>query len=142
MASHSPNRPRAPVTEVAGNRQYQGRSRSLEAVRGELVGALRVGVSLADACRHASVSDRTVRHWIARGRREPGTAYATLAREVDAARETAGDVGPMDEAELLRVVSRAVRGGSVPAMKLMWEIHRAPVRPAPTGAPLLRPCSQ
>jgi len=125
------------VTEVAGNRQAQGRSRPLEAVRGELVGALRVGVSLADACRHASVSDRTVRHWIARGRREPGTAYATLACEVDAARETAGDVGPMDEAELRRVVSRAAKAGSMPAMKLLWEMHRAPARPAPSGAPRL-----
>jgi len=103
----------------------RARSRPFEEVRGELVGALRAGVSLADACRHAGVSDRTVRHWIARGRREPGTAYAALACDVDAARETAGDVGPMDEAELWRAVSRAARGGSVPAMAMLWEIRRA-----------------
>ncbi len=110
---------------MAGNRTYRGRSRPLDAVRGELVGALRAGVTLTDACRHAGVSDRTARRWIARGRQEPGTAYATLACEVDAARETAGDVGPMDEAELWRAVSRAARGGSVPAMAMLWEKLRA-----------------
>jgi len=54
-----------------------------------------------------------------------GVGARRLAREVDAARETAGDVGPMDESELWRVVSRAARKGSVPAMTLLWEMLRA-----------------
>jgi len=82
-------------------------------------------VSLTDAARRVGVAERTVKHWLTRGRREPGSVYAGFLAEVEGARDGAGDVGEMGEGEFREAVARAVREGSVPAMKLMWEMLRA-----------------
>jgi predicted transcriptional regulator len=94
-----------------------------EAVRGELVGGLKAGLSVADAARRAGVAERTVRHWLTRGRREPDGRYASFAAEVDAAL-SAVPSGPLAEGELREAVARAVREGSVPAMRLAWQMER------------------
>lgn len=94
-----------------------------------------MGVSLADACRDLEVSEKTVRGWLTRGRSEADGAYHDFAVAVDEAREVArAQVPPMDEDELRSVVARSARKGSVQAMKLYWEMIRAPNRDADADA--------
>lgn len=92
-----------------------------------VVQAISGGASIADAAVQAGVSERTVKNWLTKGRREPGTEYAAFAERVDALRaeRELPDTSRMDEDELFEVVSGACRKGSVAAMKLLWEMLRA-----------------
>lgn len=98
------------------------RSRFTEAVRVELLASVRGGASLPDACSSAGIPAATVKSWLQRGRREDGTPHAAFAKAVDGARE-ASAVEPMDDAEFQTHLDRAVRAGSVQAMKLWGELR-------------------
>lgn len=84
------------------------------------------GLSLRDAAREAQVSEKTVKNWLARGRREGDGPYADFAAAVELARAEAGDrEQPMTVEELELAVSKAAKKGSVQAQKLLWEMLRA-----------------
>lgn len=81
------------------------------------------GLSLKDAAREAKVSEKTVKNWLTRGRKEGEGPYADFAVAIEQAREEAASrEQPMTEEELRLVVSRAAKGGSVQAQKLYWEM--------------------
>jgi len=84
------------------------------------------GLTIKDAARAMEVREKTVRNWLAKGRSEEGGPYAAFAEAIDEAQQEAEvREEPMDRDELLLVVSKAARKGSVQAMKLMEEMLRA-----------------
>lgn len=90
------------------------------------------GTSLRDACRDIGVREKTVKGWITRGRAETGTEYAAFVAAVDEARETAKAApGPMTAEEFREHVERAVRAGSVAAMKLWADKWLTSGKPEP-----------
>jgi IS30 family transposase len=95
-------------------------------IRGALIERTAAGVSLRDACRALGLREATVKGWLTRGRRENDGDYAAFAAAVDRARaDRRSRPEPMDADELARRVSEMVRGGSVQAAKLRWEMLRA-----------------
>jgi hypothetical protein len=91
-----------------------------------LLELLRDGLSLKDASRELDLREKTVKGWITRGNKEEGTEYAAFAVAVGEARQEFSDkIAPLDEDELMLVVSNAARKGSVAAMKLAYEMLRA-----------------
>lgn len=104
----------------------------LERVREPFLTALRVGASMAEASRTVGVPERTVQNWISRGGRQPSSVFSSFAEEVAVAREQV-PAGPMDLDELREVAAKAARGGSIAAMKLIWEMTRSTQEPAAGG---------
>lgn len=100
-------------------------TRFTPANRAAILARLELGQSLTAAVAGAGLPLPTVKTWLARGRRESGTDYAAFAAQVDAAKPKvpkAGE-GPIDDQdELLIVASTFARRGSVPAMRVVWEI--------------------
>ena len=95
---------------------------------GPVLASMAAGASIADSARSHEISPRTVYRWLARGRRDPTSAYGPFADQVDRLRDlrrlpTAGHL--MAEDEFRECVWRAARAGSVPAMRLAWKILRA-----------------
>lgn len=80
------------------------------------------GLTLGDVATAADVGKPTLERWLTRGRKESGTPHAQFAHDVDAAKKDALESYPMDREELIRVVSRSARRGSIPAMKLRDEM--------------------
>lgn len=94
--------------------------------------SMRAGASVADAARHVECSPRTVERWIARGRENPSSGYGDFAAAVDALRDARAvepSDAPLSDYELRAIVSEGVRAGSVPAMRLYWEILLADPEP-------------
>lgn len=90
--------------------------------RGALIERVAAGLSHQDACRAVGVSYPSLKAWMKRGR-AGDDEYAEFVQALEQAREQAkARPEPMDEEELLRVVSEAARKGSVQAMKLRWEM--------------------
>lgn len=89
-----------------------------------LLGLLRDGLALVDAAREADVAQRTAERWLTKGRRDPEGKYGQFAAQVDALRadRQISDGQPMDEEEFKACVAAAARKGSVPAMKIAWQI--------------------
>jgi len=96
----------------------------LAQVHDPFVAALSVGASVAEAARVVQTPLRTVQNWLDRGKRETDGPFAAFAADVAAAREQV-PAGAMDLDELREVVARAARGGSVVAMRLIWEMTRS-----------------
>jgi len=103
-------------------------------VAGQIVGAVRAGVTLDAACRQASVSIHTAQTWAKRGQKEPEGRYGGFARDLEAARgRTPPPREDMTWAEFEACLAKAIRGGSVQAMRVYASIHRpgeAPEEPA------------
>ena len=94
-------------------------------VAGQIVGAVRAGVTLDAACRQAGVSVSTAQGWAKRGRKEPDGRYGGFARDLEAARGAAVPArADMDWAEFEACLAKAIRGGSVQAMRVYASIHR------------------
>lgn len=91
--------------------------------RALVLGAMRAGLSLTDACTQADLSENTVKGWLKRGRSGSDSDYAAFAAAVDEARESAATAA-MDVDEFMEHLNSAVRAGSVQAMKLWWDIER------------------
>ena len=85
---------------------------------------LYAGLTLSEAVGHAGLPVQTVKNWLTRGRSEIGTEYAGFAVAVDAARDAAARA-VMSDAEFQGALNRAVRAGSVSAMKLWWQLRAA-----------------
>jgi hypothetical protein len=97
----------------------------VESVAPEIVGAVRAGATFPAACAQAGVSAATARTWAQKGRKDPEGRYGGFARDLDAAREAAAPARTdMDRPEFEQHLARAVRGGSVQAMKLWADLHR------------------
>jgi hypothetical protein len=78
--------------------------------------------------------------WITKGHKAESGLYHDFAAAVEAARaEAKARPEPMDEAELLHVVSEAARKGSTAAMKLRWEMICAYREPAEAEEPQADP---
>ena len=83
------------------------------------------GLTIEEAARSIKVGQKTVKNWLARGRREDDGPYADFADAVDRVRqEREKREQAMDEDELRLVVSRSAKAGSVAAQKLLWEMIR------------------
>jgi hypothetical protein len=107
--------------------------------RGALLERVSAGVSYQDACRSVGVSYPSLKAWLKKGR-EGVPVYAEFLEALEGARaEAEARPEPMDEAELLHVVSEAARKGSVAAMKLRWEILLAYREPAEAEEPQADP---
>ncbi len=91
--------------------------------RAAILERVALGISQPDIAREVGLRLPTFRSWLVRGRREQAGDYHDFVLAYDAARlESKSRPEPMDEAELLLVVSEAARRGSVQAMKLRWEM--------------------
>lgn len=91
-------------------------------IRGGILERISAGASIEDACREVGLSTRTFKKWKAKAK-AGDVEYAEFFTAVEQARRDVQDrPDPMDEDELLRVVSKAARAGSVQAMKLRWEM--------------------
>jgi hypothetical protein len=100
--------------------------------RATVLGYVAAGASLADAARRAGVREKTLTGWLARGRREDLGPFAAFAADVaDARRRAQQSPGPMSPSEFREHLERAVRAGSVQAMKLWAEQYLIPLEAAP-----------
>lgn len=86
---------------------------------GSIIRSVRSGLTIAESAERAGVAAQTVRHWLSRGRGEIGTEHAAFAAAVDDARAAASHA-PMSDREFRGHLARAVRNGSVGAMRLWW----------------------
>jgi transposase-like protein len=93
--------------------------------RAVILAQLRTGGSLAGACREIGVRLKTAEGWLTRGRRENDGDYADFAQAVDEARAAHERAG-MTPDEFEGHLAKAVRAGSVQAMKLWAELHLKP----------------
>lgn len=95
-------------------------------VRTTLIDAFTAGLSVRDAARVGGIAEKTLKRWITRGRREEEGPFADFVARIEDAREYARNrPEPADADELAVLVSEAARAGSVPAMKLRWEMLAA-----------------
>lgn len=91
-----------------------------------IVDAVKAGASVEEASRVAGVPVATVRRWLRDGRKGK-QHYASFSTAVDGARagrkqaERALVDGPLSPEEAERLVARAARKGSVPALRLYFE---------------------
>jgi transposase-like protein len=100
--------------------------------RATIVGHVAAGASLADAARRAGVREKTLTGWLARGRRDDLGPFAVFAADVADARKRAQQPpGPMTPAEFREHLERAVRAGSVQAMRLWADQYLLPPEAAP-----------
>ncbi len=107
-----------------------------------VLAAIRKGASVADAARSLHIASRTVERWLAKGRNQPQSRYATFAATVDRLRAARRAPTPtfaaancMDEHELFVRVSEACRAGSVQALRLYWQMLQS----RPDGKPPRKP---
>lgn len=99
-------------------------SRFTPETRGAVLQALYSGLSLSESADQAGLPVQTLKNWLTRGRRETDTDYSAFATAVDEARDVAARA-PMSEREFRGYVNRAVRGGSVQAMRLWIALRQA-----------------
>jgi hypothetical protein len=90
--------------------------------RAVILAQLRAGGSLAGACRDIGVRLKTAEGWLTRGRREPDGDYADFADAVEAARAE-HDRAVLSPDEFDKHLAKAVRAGSVQAMKLWADLN-------------------
>jgi transposase len=105
-----------------------------EKFKDELLAAVRSGASLDEAARGAGVNVHTVRSWLSRGRKAPTGTYGRFASEVDATRQLQrlpqrSELRSLSREELEGILAEKVRAGSVPAMRLWADLHRADFEP-------------
>lgn len=103
-----------------------------------IVARIEHGVSFKDAAVAEQVKPETARSWLTRGRGEDEGPYADFALEVEEARDRAQAAAAeeMTEEEFHRHLAKAIRNGSVQAMKLWHEIIRAEGGAAGTHSPV------
>ena len=72
------------------------------------------------------MSPHTAQSWAKRGRKEPEGRYGGFARDLEAARgRTPPPREDMTWAEFEACLAKAIRGGSVQAMRVYASIHRS-----------------
>jgi predicted transcriptional regulator len=93
-----------------------------------VIAAVKAGATLAEAAQQAEITERTVKRWLSKGRSDSKSPYASFAFAIDFIREsreapTEGD-GPVDDEEVQLHLSKAIRNGSVAAMKVWTDVYR------------------
>jgi|ERR1035437_1274875 transposase len=101
-----------------------------ESVKDALIASVRSGLSVEEAARGEGVNVHTVRSWLAKGRKAPQGRYGRFASEVDAMRSLQrlpdrSELRALTREELEGLLAEKVRAGSVPAMRLWADLHRA-----------------
>ena len=87
--------------------------------RGRFVGLIEAGSTQEEACAAVGVTRATIVRWVAQGRKGKSTEHAEFAKAMDAAR---GDrPGPVSGEELIQLLERQARKGSVRAIQLLLE---------------------
>lgn len=98
------------------------------------------GDSIEDACADIGISRATITKWAAKGRKPnaPDDGSAEFAFRLDEIREGLGDKG-LSQGDVVRLLEKAARKGSVQAMKLLlerpWEKKDANADPKPEADP-------
>jgi len=94
--------------------------------RGRVLQGLFAGLTLAEAIERAGLAEATVKAWLTRGRkdleRHAESEHAMFARAVDEAREVAA-TAELSLPEFKGFLAKAVRGGSVAAMRLWLDLQ-------------------
>lgn len=94
--------------------------------RAVVLAQVRVGVPFAAAARDLDIREKTAEGWLTRGRREAAEGgdsdYVEFAKEIEVARAE-HERAVLTPEEFEKYLSRAVRGGSVQAMKLWADLH-------------------
>lgn len=121
-----------------GDRPMKSR---FEGLQDGLLGSVRDGLSLDDAATRAGVSVHTVRGWVREGRKHPEGRFGVFATALSAAQSEPQNLDPnqsgsMAWAEFEGHLAASIRAGSVTAMKLFADLHRAqvPEQPAESGS--------
>lgn len=98
--------------------------------RERLLGMVSAGMPLTEAAAEVGVSRTTVDRWAGKGRREQGTDYAEFAQRLEQARH--GPDRPLTRGELVRLLERSARKGSIRAAELLLKRPWEKQRPAET----------
>lgn len=106
-------------------------------VRGRILQGLYAGLTLGEAAAGADVAEQTLKNWCTRGREEQGGEHAAFVVAVDEARDCAAR-SHMSFEEYCGHVNRAVRAGSVAAMRLWASIHHVDEPAEPDAVDALR----
>jgi hypothetical protein len=106
---------------------------------GPLIDAVTAGETLDQACGKAGLSVNTARTWARRGRKEPDGRYGGFAAALDAARDAfRSDPSAMTHEELEQRLAKAIRAGSVQAMRLWVGLHPVDAPAAAAEDPFAR----
>ena len=91
-------------------------------LQGSVLRALYAGLTLVEAAEQVGVAERTLRNWLSTGRSNPDSEHGRFAVAVDEARDVAARAD-MTLDEFRGHLNKAVRAGSVAAMKVWLELH-------------------
>ena len=94
-------------------------------VCGRLIGAIRAGEGVEEACAGAGISPRTFQSWMQKGvRPDSKPEYRQFRADVEAARVRCLN-DSLSDAELVRMLEKKAREGSIKAIELLlkrpWE---------------------
>ncbi len=92
--------------------------------RGSVLQGLYAGLTLVESIERAGLAEQTVKGWLTRGRQDPDSEHGRFAAAVDEARDVAARAD-MTLAEFRGHLNRAVRAGSVSAMRLWLTLHQS-----------------
>src|SRR4051794_32077179 len=92
-------------------------SRFTPELRERFLGLYESGRTVDDCAAAVGITSRTVRDWLTRGRAQAGTEAGAFAAEFDAIRD--GDTGRLCVDDVVQMLERAARRGSVVAMKAL-----------------------
>lgn len=104
------------MPEMAGHTKFTPENRAV------IIAQVRVGGTLESAGRELGIRLKTIQGWLTRGRRERDGDYTDFAQAIEEARLARQRAG-MDEDEFDRHLAKAVRAGSVQAMRLWADLH-------------------
>ncbi len=95
-----------------------------------VVEAVSAGCSIDEGARLAGRPVGSVRRWLTAGRKHPDGVHGVFARQVDEARAAQrlpdrATLRALTRDELEGLLAEKVRAGSVPAMRLWVDLHRA-----------------
>jgi transposase len=101
-----------------------------EQSREGLLVSLRAGANIDESARHVGVSVHTVRTWLRNGRKDPDGRYGAFAAEVDAVRESQrlpdhATLAALTREEVEAILAEKARAGSIPAIRVWLDLHRA-----------------
>ena len=97
-----------------------GRTAFTPTTTARLLEAIRAGRSLEQVCGEVGITQDTFQRWVRRGRAESSGGYRDFANAVDQARGLR-DEERLSEDDLVRLLERSARKGSVQAIKLLLE---------------------
>ena len=123
---------------ILGDDEGTGDGSVFEQSREGVLGSLRAGANIDESARHVGVSVHTVRTWLRNGRKEPAGRYGAFAAEVDAVRESQrlpdrAELAALTRGEVESILAEKARAGSIPAIRVWLDLHRAELEPQVAG---------